>query len=389
MRETALDRQLNRMYFGEQQQRAAAQEQRAATTFDQQQQLDRIGTVTRLAQSVVDSQEPIVQTRAVLPELERLGITGLDPASLDGADPEAVRAIAAQLVAQNKPLLPPQADVQLETITGKDGRPVFVPRPQAIGQQPYQKPAGQPSSYEEFILAQRDPEFAQFLRARKDKGISITNPDGSVIQIGGDGGNIGPDELTAPTRNKLQESLVGAADELDRLNSIGKSFDPKFLTVQGRAMGAGLRIKDIAGGVLGNMTPQERIYLDRFSTFRSEANRNLSAIVNRLSGAAVSPAEIDRLKKGIPSDDDSPTQFMAKYASSVKDATRATMRANWALKNGVGVRSVNQLSQVMPLDAIDQVYEQRANQIWQSLGGTPETKQQAIQRANQEFGLAR
>jgi hypothetical protein len=157
----------------------------------------------------------------------------------------------------------------------------------------------------------------------------------------------------------------------------------------GRFKGAALKVKDLAGGMLGDMSPDEQQYLDKFSTFKADAAKNLSVILNKLSGAAISPAEGERLKKGIPNDDDSPTQFVAKYRSAVKDSTRAVMRANWALKNGIGVKSVEALSKSMPLGSIDHVYEDRANEIWQGLGGTPETKAQAIKQANGEFGLAK
>lgn len=280
---------------------------------------------------------------------------------------------------------------------GIDGAKINWDNPQAVlqglqsvaGWASPAKSTAPPGSYQEYDLARNDPEYSKFLRERRGKGISITNPDGSVIQIGGDGGAIGPDDLTAPTRNKLQEALVQSADELDRLNSIGQDFDPRFLQIPGRLKAAGLKVKDLAGGLLGELNPEERAYLSRFSSFKANAAKNLSAILNRLSGAAISPAEAVRLKKGIPNDDDSPTEFIAKYFASVKDTTRATMRANWALKNGIGVRSIEQLAQVMPLDAIDQVYEQRANQIWRELGGTPEAKREAMQQADREFGLAR
>lgn len=380
---------LRDLYMGEQQLWAREDRATQQRQLAEQEDMERRVTLYRAAQSVVSAQDPIRQSHAVAPELQKLGLP-TDLASLEGADPETVRGQAKQVMDQLAPFLPSQQpkDLQLETILGDDGKPRFVPREQAVGKQPWQK-NDQPSSYEEFTLAQKDPEFAAFLKSRRGKGISITQPDGSVIQIGGEGGEVGPGDLSGPTKNKLQESLVQAADELDRLNSIGQAFDPKFLTIQGRALGAGLKLKDISGGLFGQMNPQEKDFLRRYSTFRAESGKNLSAILNRLSGAAISPAEGERLKKGIPNDEDSPTQFQAKYDASVKDVTRATMRANWALKNGIGVRSVEQLAQVMPLDAIDQVYEQRANQIWQELGGTPETKQRAIQQANQEFGLAR
>lgn len=241
-------------------------------------------------------------------------------------------------------------------------------------------------------LLQRDPTTGKLTQVQPRKptgsnGFTMTTADGTTIQLGGTGGGIAAADLSGPTKNKLQESIVQATDELDRLNSIGEGFDPKFLQVPGRLKGAALKIKDIAG--ITDLTPEESQYLTKFSTFKADAAKNLSTILNRLSGAAISPAEGERLKKGIPNDEDSPTQFVAKYQAAVKDSTRAIMRANWALKNGIGVKSVEQLSKAMPLGGIDRVYEQRANEIWQELGGKPETKAQAIKQANGEFGLAR
>jgi hypothetical protein len=245
------------------------------------------------------------------------------------------------------------------------------------------------NDFDNFLAAQKDPAFKKYLMDMKGKGLSMTLPDGTVISMGGEGGGVDASELKSPVATKLQETIVTATDQLDRLNSIGEGFDPKFLEVPGRLKGSALKVKDLAGGMLGDMTPQEKDYLTKFSTFKADAAKNLSAILNQLSGAAISPAEGERLKKGIPNDDDSPTQFVAKYQAAVKDSSRAIMRANWALKNGIGVKSVDQLSKVMPLGGIDQVYSQRANELWQELGGTPETKKQAVEAANKEFGIAR
>lgn len=231
--------------------------------------------------------------------------------------------------------------------------------------------------------------FVDFKNELRGEGFNMTMPDGTVVSMGGKGGGVAARELKPPVTTKLQESIVTATDQLDRLNSIGQSLDPQFLEVPGRIKGGALKIKDLAGGMLGDMTPQEKDYLTKFSTFKAEAAKNLSSILNQLSGAAISPAEGERLKKGIPNDEDSPTEFFAKYKSAVKDQSRAVMRANWALKNGIGVKSVDQLSRVMPLETIDQVYAQRANEIWQEMGGAPEAKALAVQKANQEFGLAR
>jgi hypothetical protein len=267
------------------------------------------------------------------------------------------------------------SDVQSGILTPEQGNAALAPK--------------NTLDFDNFVAAQKDPAFAQFLKDKRGKGLSMTLPDGTVIEMGGEGGGVSPGEIKNPVATKLQDTIVAATDELDRLNAIGQGFDPQFLQIPGRLKGGALKIKDLAGGMLGNMSKEETDYLTKFSTFKAEAAKNLSSILNRLSGAAISPAEGERLKKGIPNDEDSPTQFIAKYNAAVKDSSRAIMRANWALKNGIGVKSVEQLSKVMPLGGIDQVYAEWANRRWQELGGTPESKAQAVKEANQEFGLAR
>lgn len=251
-----------------------------------------------------------------------------------------------------------------------------------------------PKKPEPFTLGQGQTRFdesgkpvASVAPRQPANGFSMTMPDGTTVQMGGPAGGVGPADLSGPTKNKLQDSIIQATDELERLNSIGEGFDPKFLQIPGRLKAGALKLKDISG--LKDLTPEESQYLDKFSTFKADSAKNLSTILNRLSGAAISPAEGERLKKGIPNDEDSPTQFIAKYRAAVKDSTRAIMRANWALKNGIGVNSVEQLSKTMPLGGIDRVYEERVNAIWQEMGGTEETRAQAKKQANGEFGLAR
>lgn len=341
----------------------------------------------RKLEQVFTSSNPKQLAQRLTPDL----IEGLveDGHSLESLSDDQFRSLAQSMMAELSPLAGISGDTPLETVVGPGGSPLLLPRSQAAGKRPYEKPQGAPSSYDEFLLSQKDPGFAAFLKSRRGKGISMTMPDGTVVEIGGEGGGIGPQDLSGPTTNRLQEAIVQSTDELDRLNSIGQGFDPKFLEIPGRLRGAGLKVKDLAGGMLGELSAQEREYLTKFSTFKADAAKNLSSILNRLSGAAISPAEGERLKKGIPNDGDSPTQFIAKYQAAVKDSTRAIMRANWALKNGIGVNSVDQLSRSMPLESIDQVYAQRANEIWQELGGAPETREEAVQRANREFGRGR
>lgn len=368
----------------------AASGQRAEADQRKQDAIGRLGDAAAHALTLDPSSrrafvKQITHAPAFASVFEALGV---DPAAanIDGTDDAAMESNLKQIAAYSRK---PADTGPLEQVVGPDGKPRFTTRAQALGQTPYVKPEGAPSSYDEFSRARENPEYAQFLKDRRGKGMSVTTPDGTVIDIGGDRGAIDAGELTSPTRNKLQESIVQSTDDLDRLNSAGASFDPKFLTIQGKAMGMGLKLKDISGGLFGSMRPDERDFLRRYTGFRADANRNLTMVLKRLSGAAITPSEGARVAKGLPTEDDSPTEYQAKFESSTKDLTRGIMRANWALRNGIGVKSVEDLSRTMPLAAIDRVYADRANEIWQALGGAPEKRQQAIQAANREFGVSR
>jgi hypothetical protein len=256
-----------------------------------------------------------------------------------------------------------------------------------IASQAPQKAANAPQSYEEYVRAQQDPEFAAFLKSRKGKGLSVTLPDGTVVEMGGEGGKVGPGELSKPTVNNLQETIVNSSARLDRLNQMLTAYKPEYLQAKGLVKAGSSELKDFLGM---DVSPEDKKFLAGYGEFKASASQEFSATLKELSGSAATEAEVQRVMKGVPSDKDkSPTVFEAKARATTKFITRAIMRSNWALKNGIGVQSVDQLSKQMPLEGIDAVYESRANQIWQEMGGTPETKAEAIKRANQEFGLAK
>ncbi len=249
------------------------------------------------------------------------------------------------------------------------------------------KPAGAPSSFEEYTRAQKDPEYRKFLESRRGKGFSMTLPDGTVVEMGGSGSGVGPGELTKPTVNALQETIVKNTDRLDRVNQLMTAYKPEYLQAKGLIKAGTTEAKDFLGM---DVSEEDKKFLAGYSEFRANAVQEFSATLKDLSGTAASDREVARIIKGVPSENDrSPTAFEGKARATTKAITRIIMRSNWALKNGIGVGSVEELSKRMPLEGIDGVYEARANQIWQEMGGTPETKQQAIQQANQEFGLAR
>lgn len=358
----AQDQAFRNTLLKRQEQRAADQDKREQQSADALNRQLHATTAGRIASGLGGAQDQSAYWRMVssMPEVQAaLKSYGIDPATVTS---EALPQIQQQLATAGQvsgPTVKP-GPLELKAIVGPDGKPILVPETMAVGQRPYYQGS---------------------------KGISMTMPDGTQVQIGGDGSVVGPGELSKPTINNLQETIVNSTSRLDRLNATLATYNPQFLQARGIVKANTTKLKDFLNM---DVSPEQRKYLDEYSQFQSSAATDLAAFLKEMSGAAVTPQEYARTEKALPSGTElSPTEFEAKAKVAVKTISRAIMRANWALKNGIGVTSVEQLAKAMPLEGIDAVYEKRANEIWQELGGKPEAKAEAIRRANQEFGLAR
>lgn len=319
-------------------------------------------TASRLSTGISSASDPMGYWNLVrnMPEVqEAMRAYQVDPASI--TTPEQLAAVSQQLGAAGAIGGPQRQAAPLQLVRAidpKSGKAVYMTEQQALGM----TPAG-------------------------GQGFNVTLPDGTSVSMGEQGSQVGPGELAKPTVNNLQETIVNSSNRLDRLNLLLSSYRPEYLQARGLIKAGTTELKDFLGM---NIPEADKQFLRGYSEFKASASQEFSATLKELSGTAASEGEVARVMKGVPSDQDkSPEVFEAKARATTKFITRAIMRSNWALKNGIGVQSVEQLAKAMPLEGIDAVYEQRANEIWQELGGTPETKAEAIRRANQEFGVAR
>jgi hypothetical protein len=319
-------------------------------------------TAGRVSSGISGSSDPMGYWNLVrgMPEVQSaLQTYQIDPATI--TTPEQLTAVSQQLGAAGSIGGPQRQATPLQlvkVIDPKSGKAVFVPEQLAVGM----TPAG-------------------------GQGFNVTLPDGTTVSMGEQGSQVGPGELAKPTVNSLQETIVNSSNRLDRLNLLLSSYRPEYLQARGLVKAGTTELKDFLGM---NIPEADKQFLRGYSEFKASASQEFSSTLKELSGTAASEGEVARVMKGVPSDQDkSPEVFEAKARATTKFITRAIMRSNWALKNGIGVQSVDQLAKAMPLEGIDAVYEERANEIWQELGGTPETKAEAIRRANQEFGVAR
>lgn len=342
--------------------RLAKQAEREDKKAEREDSQVRASTATRLAAGIKGAADPVQYLGLVsnVPEVQAaFDEYGIDPTTLN--TPEAILAagdMLGQAGAVGLPYEKPEraAPLQLRAILGPDGKPILVPEQEAVGKTPYER-----------------------------RGTSVTLPDGTVISDGGPSA-VSPAELSKPTVNKLQETILSAQDQLDRLNTTAATYKPEYLQARGYLKAGASKVKDFLGA---DVSPEDREFLKGYTEFRANAARDINSTIRELSGQAVTGNELERALKEAPNDKDGPIEFEAKLKAQTKFVRRAILRANYALKNGIGFKSTEELSKKLPLAAIDGIYDERVNEIFQELGGKPENKAEAYRLANQEFGLVR
>lgn len=238
----------------------------------------------------------------------------------------------------------------VKTIDPATGREVWTPKTQAAGMV-----AGMPG-------AQNFPSSKRALDSQTGKmtfvtdkmiaenpqrytpvpsGMSVeTGPDGRFRLVTGDmasqGGGGTP--LTGSNQSKQQEAFIASMDQLSAIDSMLASYDPSFSTFWGQLENQGLRWADRANISLDQGQQKQ---LAQYTSWQRATLDNLSSTLNRLSGAAVSPSEYDRIASTLPNTDDSPTQFIQKIKDVRKKTMLAAMRAYHFQKNGITPDTVN------------------------------------------------
>lgn len=368
----------------EQAQRQSIQQNQAQ--FDEAQAQNARQILYRAVSQVESSQDPIATTHALAQDPKLAGIFSQFGVDLNSrlsqmSDPEEVRKGAAQLRTRLQPFITPEkgGELQLETIVGNDGQPVLVPRQLAVGQQPFQKDS-QPSSYEEFIRAQKNPAFAQFLRERRNQGLSVTLPDGTEISSGGQ-----PFALPKTTQSKLGDDYTASISGLQRLQTIVGSFDPQFLTYGGKFKGVWSGIKAKAPEVFGSLAPEDQQYLQRYTSWSADTLDNLNRYIKEITGAAMSESEAARIQASVPNPDDDPVSFQTKLQSTMKRLSLVAARSAYLLSNPA--QSIGDIS----LDRMQAIITDRANALYtgylQNGLNDQEARQKALQEARNQFGI--
>jgi hypothetical protein len=139
--------------------------------------------------------------------------------------------------------------------------------------------------------------------------------------------------LTKKSLSTLQDKLISTQATSDSISRSIEKFDSKFLTFGGKAKMGALAMADSAGIPL---TDEMKAELGEFTSFKSNSLGMLNEYIKSITGAAMTNAEAERLRKTMPDpENDSPTEFMSKLENVYDQTLVARQRASYMLENGL------------------------------------------------------
>jgi len=141
-----------------------------------------------------------------------------------------------------------------------------------------------------------------------------------------------PRSIQKKTRSKIEDTLVKTGDNLARLEEIKRTYKENFLTYKTRFGEWTKAIKEQIGFKLDKA---DRLKLGEFAKFRRKTFSFLNEYIHDMSGAAVSVQEAIRMKKALPTMDDSPTEYLAKMEDLMSELESKQTRYEYWAKNGL------------------------------------------------------
>lgn len=249
-----------------------------------------------------------------------------------------------------------------------------------------------------------NPAFFQVAddgETRQIEGFTPPLQSGETLHIGPDGsvtmsrGANPPAVFTKSTTSKLEQEIISDTEILAQVRDMSSQFSPDFHTLSGRldaAITSGKSRLDPE-----SVSPQERMALNAFATYKATAAKLQSQVINQLSGSAVSPSEAKRLNgflldpgSGI-FDGDDPVTAQAKIQNWERVTEQAVARKKWFLANGIEASDEN--FDAHPLDDMPRIIRDRHNEIVRELSAANpdmpagELQAKAREQGMREFGL--
>jgi len=297
--------------------------------------------------------------------------------------------------------LPSQKQTELgqlnQLIDARDSLPANDPKRQAIdafiqkktGQQQGQKSlSGVGKLLKERESLPQDSPLRKIYNQALSKQITPrgerirVNSDGSVSIERGQGVTSGGGSFQRSTKGGLEKDILTKGAGISRLDQIQKSFNPDFLTLQGKF---GSEVANLKEKVGFKLDPSERKTLKEFAVFRRRAFSNLNAYIKDITGAAMSEAEARRIRKGVPDPQkDGPTVFQTKLNDTIKELKLAQARLSYVRGQGLSRNSID-------ISQMPRIMNERGGELFKQFTSQgmneEEAKRQVQSQLSQEFGL--
>lgn len=276
------------------------------------------------------------------------------------------------------------------------GRPGYATPSQINADPSLYRPIPKGSAHKEVIGPDGKPTFATDEQIANNPGMFTPITSGMTIVSDGQGGFTfaqgagvgGMPEMTGSTQTSLDEAYRQGIGMLSSLNAIESNYRPEFSQFGAVAQAWGSGVIEKLGGTL---PPEQQQFLSDYTTWRRNTLENVSTVLNQLSGAAVSPAEFERIAGTQPNEDDSPTQFRSKLDDLKEQTILATARAYYFRKQGYNkpeeiwkMRSLDGMKQLM-----NEVGDKAAKAYRQKYPNATDdqVKAAALAAITQEFGV--
>ena len=252
----------------------------------------------------------IQRRRALITELENAGLTNeADKVRTQVLDLTSQQAKMRKLNAESDRIDAQTAAEQLESQAVKDGR------------REKDELTRLQNTYSKLDLSTRDGAMrADQIQERINKLTTITGttPDDPTAQ-----------EADKVTARKTEASLIDTQATLDGFNRSALNFNSKFLTLEGRVSNTVRKYVDIFNDKL--LSKEQKEELVEYTEFKQSTSQNLNAYIKAITGAQMSNPEAVRLKKDVPTMDDSPTAYKAKMDKTRQNLAAVADRAREAL----------------------------------------------------------
>lgn len=305
---------------------------------------------------------------------------------------------------------PPQGGFQPQSFGGGGPQggmmPAGGPQPLAQAQQGAAPPQGDPNLILAQTAAQPTPQAAPDLGPGQDM---VDTPMGRMTrqraqQLGfalalggkGDAGKMMGDFASQgmpgkEARNEIEKKLFAATEQKARLAGIQQKFKPEWQTLDEQLRQYGISWVDSIGPLRNKIPPAMRARHAEYAQYRQEAYQNINLYIKEITGAQMSEAEANRLRKAVPDPDrDSPTAFQSKLENALAQADLSMARYNYLIRRGF---QGSPWESGVSLERMRDIINERGRQIEGMIrSSNPNADPRAVQRetfriVKQEFGI--